>query len=81
MSKDGQIKSRFSIDQLKAMLSEVGVVNFEVHEHVEQMDGRIDVTKSGLPQMILNEVILGENSYMYKAVILTSMVFFFKASR
>ncbi len=58
VSKDGQIKSRFSIDQLKAMLSEAGVVNFEVHEHVEQMDGRIDVTKSGLPQMILNEVIL-----------------------
>src|SRR3989344_1264420 len=57
---DGQIKSRFTPEQLQEMLTTAGITNFKVHEYIENLGGRTDVTKSGLEQMIFNEVIINK---------------------
>ena len=57
---DGQIKSRFTPEQLQEMLTTAGITNFKVHEYIENLGGTTDVTKSGLEQMIFNEVIINK---------------------
>jgi hypothetical protein len=53
---EGQIKSRFTVDQLKEILKESGIESSEVTSYVEDLSGRTDVTKSGNVQLLLNEI-------------------------
>lgn len=53
---EGQIKSRFTVDQLKEILKESGIESSEVTSYVEDLSGRTDLTKSGNVQLLLNEI-------------------------
>ncbi len=58
--KDGQIKSRYTMKQLEAMLSEAKALHHvtKIGDYVEKFAGRKDRVKSGKNELILTEIIL-----------------------
>ncbi len=56
--EDGDIKSRYTVEQLNELIEKAGIASFEIKEYVENLSGRIDVVKSGNSKFILNEIIL-----------------------
>ncbi|MDO8589989.1 MAG: class I SAM-dependent methyltransferase [bacterium] len=52
----GDIKSRFTIEQLEAILREAEIRSFEVKSYSENFGTRVDKVKSGNTQTILNEI-------------------------
>ncbi len=54
--EEGDIKSRYSIEQLENILKEAGIENFEVIEYEEDLHGRVDKVKSGNKVLLLNEI-------------------------
>jgi ubiquinone/menaquinone biosynthesis C-methylase UbiE len=55
---NGEIKSRYTKEQLSEFIKNAGIENFEVKEYVEDLSGRVDSVKSGNSRFILNEIIL-----------------------
>ena len=56
--ENGDIKSRFTVDQLKNMLKEAGIADYTVTEYIEDLSNRVDTVKSGNLHLLLNEIIL-----------------------
>ena len=56
--ENGDVKSRFTIHQLKAMLEEAGDFDYSVSEYIEDLSNRIDAVKSGNLHLLLNVIIL-----------------------
>lgn len=52
----GILKVRFTDRQLKNILEEAGIANFEVSEYKEQVGGRNDVIKSGNTELLLTDI-------------------------
>lgn len=52
----GEVKSRFTKEQLEDMLTTAGITDFMVDAFVENLDGRVDKVKSGNNQLLLNEI-------------------------
>lgn len=57
-SEEGQIKTRFDLAQLKAILQKTGIPesSYSVAEISEDLGGRTDAIKSGNKVMVLNEI-------------------------
>lgn len=52
----GDIKSRFTKEQLEDILRAAGIQSFGVNTYVEDLGGRVDRVKSGNSQLVLNEI-------------------------
>lgn len=55
---NGQLKSRYTIEQLEKFLTNAGIKSFKVHEITEELGGRVDKVKSGNSKFILNEILI-----------------------
>lgn len=54
--EEGIFKVRFTNEQLKQMLSEAGILNFEISKYKEKLGGRKDVVKSGNTELLLTDI-------------------------
>jgi len=61
VTSDGRVRARFTAEQLREMLQEAGITNYEINEIEEDLSGikgrEIEV-KSGRTKLLLNEVII-----------------------
>jgi ubiquinone/menaquinone biosynthesis C-methylase UbiE len=55
-NEDKDIKSRYSINQLRQILSKAKIFNLAIKEYSENLGGRIDKVKSGNQTLLLNEI-------------------------
>jgi ubiquinone/menaquinone biosynthesis C-methylase UbiE len=57
---DGEMKSRFTTEQLQDILLDANIPSFEVKLYTENFSGRIDKVKSKNNQMVLNEILISK---------------------
>lgn len=55
-SENGDIKSRYTVDQLKEILDKAGIQNYQIGQYKEDLSGNNDVTKSGNLQQLLTQI-------------------------
>jgi len=54
--EDGILKVRFSQEQLKDLLIEAGITDFDISEYKERFEGRKDIVKSGNEELLLADI-------------------------